>query len=658
MADPLRTIESSPPNASLRRVVIGTAGHIDHGKSTLVKHLTGIDPDRLPEEKARGLTIDLGFASLLLEDGTRVGIVDVPGHERFVHNMVAGATGVDLALLVVACDDGVMPQTVEHVEILGLLGLTHGAVALTKTDLVDADDRARVASEVRAALAGTFLERAPLFPVSCATGEGLSSLAAGLEALVKACPARPHSGPFRMPIQRVFTVRGFGCVLTGIPVSGSLAPGDPIEILPVGAAGIARGLEAYHRPVPRVFAGHSSAVNVSQVDAGLIKRGMVAVTPRTFLPVRCFEAKVRHLPRRARALEHRARLRLHCGTLEASCALALLEGDSLAPGAEALAQIWTQEPVVVAAGDRFLLRIPSPPETVAGGIVISSHDRRLRRRSAEVIERLTAFASAVGSLERRAILEIRHRHPDPVKAETLVSILHASRSEVGEVLRSLEASRQVVRLSSGAYVDAESFGSDARGGCAFLERYFASHPERLVCDRATLREELRRDGPLLEALVSELARAGDYAEEPGGGLRSVKSTSDLSGPEAVLREKVLTRIRSARFQPPSKEKLALECGVGAPALDRVLRRLVDEQRLARISAEFYFASEHVEAVKAVITRQCSERPTAGGAAEVDLPRLRDELGTTRRWLIPLVEWLDASGFTTRLGNRRILRRRP
>jgi selenocysteine-specific elongation factor len=638
----------------IKRVVVGTAGHIDHGKSSLVKRLTGIDPDRLPEEKARGLTIDLGFANYELSDGSRLGLVDVPGHEKFVHNMVAGATGIDLALLVIAADDGVMPQTTEHLEILELLGLRRGAIALTKIDLVGPELRELAAADARAAVKGTFLESAPIFPVSSTTGEGIDALKAGLESLVSGAATREAGGVFRMPIQRVFAAKGFGCVVTGIPISGSLSIGDKIEIAPAGLPGVVRGLEAYHRTVATISAGHSSAINVSGVEAASCVRGMVAVTPGYFSPVNVFEARIRHLARRRRALKHREALRLHVGTMETAALLLLLDSNELAPGADALVQIATEDPVVLGAGDRFLLRLPSPAETVGGGVVVGASNRRARRRDPSSAGDLAASERSLGDLAERALLAIGRAKLDPMKTAALARILGVPEREAEGIVDRWVSSARVVRLRTGGLVHRDPFDAACKLADDTIQTFLREHPERLVCDRGAIREGTHLDGAVLDEVLAELARARRIEIEAGGGARNPTIAAALTPAQQDLRARALARLEAAHLKPPTNDELASELGAPRAALDAVLKRLVDEKAIARVSPEYHFSQGAVELAKQAIVKNCSARKDG----DVDLPSLRDALDTTRRWLIPLMEWFDGIGFTSRLGARRILKRRP
>ncbi|MEM8713597.1 MAG: selenocysteine-specific translation elongation factor, partial [Planctomycetota bacterium] len=330
----------------IQPIVIGTAGHIDHGKSTLVQALTGTDPDRWAEEKARGMTIDLGFAKMDLPDGRRVGLVDVPGHERFIRNMVAGATGIDLVILVVAADDGVMPQTREHLAIMQMLGVARGFVALTKVDAVDEDMAELAAEDVRESVEGTFLEGAPILPVSAQEGIGMDELRALLMQMASEAEPRESEGVFRMPVQRVFSARGFGTILTGIPVTGTLSVGDPVEVLPSGQKGKVRGIQAYHEAAETARAGHSTALNVTDVDHHEVHRGDVVATPGFFKPQAMVGARMLALPTLGMAVHNRMQVRVHTGTAEGVGEVVLLDAEEIGPGEEGLVQFRLEQPLV------------------------------------------------------------------------------------------------------------------------------------------------------------------------------------------------------------------------------------------------------------------------------------------------------------------------
>ena len=381
-----RSQEAPPPPLKIQPIIIGTAGHIDHGKSSLVRLLTGTDPDRWAEEKERGMTIDLGFARMTLPDGRQVGLVDVPGHERFLRNMVAGATGIDLVLLVVAADDGVMPQTREHLEIMDLLGVRDGLLVLNKIDLVEPGMADLAVEELREVTRGTFLEDAPVVRVSATTGEGIEQFKDQLEQRASALTPRQADGVFRMPVQRVFSAKGFGTILTGIPVSGSVRTGDLLEVLPRGGKGKVRGLQAYHEGTDQARAGHSTAVNLSDVDHKEVTRGAVLATPGYFKAQTMLGATLRILHSTLGGIGNRTPIRLHLGTAEVLGEVILLEQDQMEPGEEGLVQLRLEDPVICAPGDHFVLRRASPMETLGGGVILEESRYRLKRFKGFVID--------------------------------------------------------------------------------------------------------------------------------------------------------------------------------------------------------------------------------------------------------------------------------
>src|SRR5579859_7757914 len=391
--------------------VIGTAGHVDHGKSTLIRALTGIDPDRLQEEKERGMTIDLGFAWLRLPSGQEVSIVDVPGHERFVHNMLAGVGGIDIALLVIAADEGVMPQTREHVAILDLLGIASGVVALTKRDLVDDEWLELVQADVEEFLLPTTLRGVPIVPCSATTGAGLDALLAVIQDVLSRERTRRDSDRPRLPIDRVFTVAGFGTVVTGTLIDGELRLGQELEVQPGGLRARVRGLQSHRKKLELVPAGTRTAVNLGGLAVEDLRRGQVLASPGILKPTRAVDARLR-LIRDARPLRHNAQVTFHTGAAESLGKLSLLDRDELQPGEQAWVQVRLQEPVAVARGDLFILRLPSPSMTVGGGSVVEPHARRHRRRQASILQQLEVLSR--GSPEEIVLDQLRAREPAEV----------------------------------------------------------------------------------------------------------------------------------------------------------------------------------------------------------------------------------------------------
>src|ERR671923_1201815 len=366
----------------MKQVVMGTAGHIDHGKTQLIKTLTGIDTDRLKEEKERGITIDLGFAHLTCEDGTEVGVIDVPGHERFVRNMLAGVGGIDLVMLVIAADEGVMPQTREHLAICQLLRVKGGLVALTKADLVDEDWLELVTEDTREFLKGTFLEGKPIVPVSAKTAQGIDELKRALQELVVRVPPKQSEGKFRLPVDRVFTIRGFGTVVTGTLFSGMIRVEDRVQIYPKGIEAKVRGLQVHNAGVPEAVAGQRTAVNLQGIEKVELERGDVLGRPGEFLPTFMLDAVLQHLADAPRPLRHRARVRLHVGTSEIMGRVILLDRDELAPGEETYVQFRLEAPAIALPRDRFVIRSYSPVQTIGGGMLLDVQPAKHRRGDA------------------------------------------------------------------------------------------------------------------------------------------------------------------------------------------------------------------------------------------------------------------------------------
>jgi selenocysteine-specific elongation factor len=636
----------------IQPVVVGTAGHIDHGKSSLVRALTGIDPDRLKEEKERGLTIDLGFARFALPDGRLVGVVDVPGHERFVRNMVAGATGIDLVLFVVAADDGVMPQTREHLDIMGLLGLERGVIALNKVDLVEPQMIDLAEEEVREAVSGTFLAAAPIVRVSAVTGEGIEELRAVLSSLALAAQTRPDEGLFRMPIQRVFSAHGFGTVATGIPVSGAIEPGTVLEVLPSGLRGKVRGLQAYGQSAARVRAGHSSAINLADVDHHAVKRGDVVATPGYFGAVRMVGARLRALPSLGQGIENRMAVRLHTGTAEVLGEVVLLDRERIEPGEEGLVQLRLSDPVVCAPGDRYVLRLASPTVTLGGGSILEESRHRLKRFKGFVIEEL---ARQEASLESpRELVEVLLARSGAVlsSAVELAARCKQPPEEVEALLASLDAGGRARKLGpQGRWIHADALQGALEKLAAAVETWFAANPHRGVVEGLELRRATGFEQAFFAALLEEAARSGALQLRPGGLVAPAGRRAKLDDATRALCDRARAALEQAAFQPPAADELAARLGARPAELARALETLVDEGSVIDVGKGIYFAAERIEEARAAIVENC------GRNGHLEIPELRDRLSTTRKWLIPLLESFDVQGLTIRQGANRILRRR-
>ncbi|WP_422836343.1 selenocysteine-specific translation elongation factor [Ammonifex degensii] len=631
----------------LKRVIIGTAGHVDHGKTALIKALTGIDTDRLKEEKERGISIELGFAYLDLPSGIRAGIVDVPGHERLVRTMLAGAHGIDLVLLVVAADEGVMPQTREHVDIIGLLGIGRGVVALTKIDLVEPDWLELVQEEVKEYLTGTSLRDAPIVPVSAVTGEGLAELVRVLDALAQEVTEKPATGPVRLPLDRVFTVAGFGTVVTGTLVSGTIRVGDTLSILPPGKTVRVRQLQVHKQRVEEARAGQRVAANLVGVEAGEIERGNVLVTPGAYSAVTLLDAKLYLLPN-ARPLKHRAKVRFHLGTTEVSAQLHLLDREELAPGEEALLQLLLEEPVVAAKEDRFVIRSFSPPLTVGGGRVLALPRMKYKRFRPEVLQYLGRLAEGELKDQVEAYL---HKENRPVSLGTIAEALTEEKERVIQVLEELSNEEKVklIKVEGQVYACAATAYRQLREkACSLVARYLEEYPLREGMPKEELRSRLlpqfgvRAFQALLEEWAGEgaLSLTAQAVSLPGQAHPSAEDQERIASLEEVYRR--------GGLQPPSLREAASLIGVEEKRAEEYQGYLLRSGRLVKVAEGIIFHQEVLAAAEAQVVAALKER------GEITVAEVRDLLSTSRKYVVPLLEYLDGKRVTRRVGDKRVL----
>lgn len=630
----------------IQPIVIGTAGHIDHGKSSLVHALSGIDPDRLKEEKARGLTIDLGFAPLKLDDGRTVGIVDVPGHERFIKNMVAGASGIDLVVLVVAADDGVMPQTREHLSIMSLLGVQRGIVALTKIDIVDPELVELAAEDVRETVAGTFLEDAPIFPLSSKSGEGMDAFRTALFAMAAETTPRSSEGVFRMPVQRVFSAKGFGTIVTGIPVSGRAHIGDALEVLPKGQRGKLRGIQAYKESVTEGRAGHSTALNIADVAHHEVERGMVVATPGFFRAARMVGARLTVLRDLDRPVTDRMRVRLHTGTAEVVGELVLLDAEQLDPGASGLIQLRLDEPVVCAPGDPFIVRLASPLITLGGGSILEESRYRLKRFKDFVLDELSKQEQSLRSVRDLLDVGLSRAGVALVTTDDLARLVKRPKAEVVSELSELVAANLIVQPENDKWIHRSALDEAVDRVRGTAVRWFGSNPHRVRMDVRDLRSASKLEGRLFDLILEQCAERGDLRLEVGGKVELVGHEPELDEGRSALLEDLRRIYRSAGVQPPERTELP-----GGPAAESLIELLIDRGELVHVGAGLVFDAAALEQARMEVVANCERND------ELDIPQLRDALGTTRKFLIPLLEHFDAVGVTARQGGRRVLRRR-
>lgn len=643
---------SSPETAPL---ILGTAGHIDHGKTSLVRALTGVDCDRLPEEKARGITIDIGFAHLDIHP-YRIGVVDVPGHERFVRNMLAGATGFDLAMLVVAADDSIMPQTREHLEILRLLGLEHGLIALTKCDLVDETTREVVELEVRDLVSGTFLENAPIIQTSASTGVGIPELRQALRAAAIQCLSRPRprdAGWFRMGIDRSFVMQGHGTVVTGTVLAGRLGVGDEIDWLPRGERVRVRGLKRHGESVESVSAGMRAAINLAGVKHEDVRRGQELATPGILQPTRVLATKLRLLPA-AKTLRHRQQVRVHLGTLETMASVSLLDCDKLAPGEEGLAQLFLEDPTLAVWGQPLVVRQASAQQTLGGGRVIQATGRKLRRRHVADLEHLEKLAT--GDRLARARVVAWFSGFGGLGAADLVR-------EAGWTLEDAEGWTSQ-GLSDGSLVEVSVGGTRKRlletARVEELEGMLLEALNRLH-DREPLLSHHERqkveaqlgwlDDPGLAAGVLDRLIRRKVVVGPQGRVGRADFKPRLTASQRRLKEQILEGHRQAGFQPPEKASFVAAAGQNAGSLDELFAVCEAEAALVKVQDGLYLASQHERAMRAQVTSELTRR-VGSGQPGLTVAEIRDLLGTTRKYAVPLCEYLDRVGITRREGDLR------
>ena len=626
----------------MRPVVIGTAGHIDHGKTALVRRLTGIDTDRLKEERERGISIDLGFAHLALPSGRQVAIVDVPGHERFVKNMLAGATGVDIVLLVVAADEGVMPQTREHLAIVELLDVRRGVVALTKADLVAPELAEAAREEVTALLAPGPLRDAPIVPVSSVTGEGIATLLTMLEVAVASLPERDAEGAVRLPVDRVFSIEGIGTVVTGTLWSGSVHPADALELLPAGRAVRVRQVEVHDQAVPKAVAGQRSAIAIHGVNRQDVSRGDWLVTPGRFLATSVLDARLRLLATCERTLEDRTRVRVHLGASETLARIVLLEGVPLEPGEVALAQLRLEEPVVAIPGDRLVIRAYSPSVTIAGAVVLDAHATRRARLDDAARRRLQAFEH--GTLAERVELLAAEGESAGVRAAD--AALRLAVAPEAAMAAAREA-KQLRLLRDGRYLTGEAWKGTVERIAKAVARYAETHKLREGMGKGELKSLLARDvegsvfDEALESLVAAktLALRGDRVSLPDAG-------PVLSPDQTRAVAELERKLAAGGYSVP--EVPTLLQGI-APALkpQELIRYLVESGRVVKVTADLLYPSDRWAELEAKVRQHLSRNPDLSMAAFKELFQV------SRKYSIPVLEHLDRTGLTRRQGDVRV-----
>lgn len=624
--------------------IIGTAGHVDHGKSTLIAALTGVHPDRLKEEQAREMTIELGFGWMTLPDGKSIGIVDVPGHRDFIENMLAGVGGIDAAMFVVAADEGVMPQTREHLAILDILQIQGGVIVLTKIDMADDPDWLdMVELDVRQAVEGTVLQDAPILRVSARNGQGLAELKQALAACLAERPERPDLGRPRLPIDRVFTMPGFGTVVTGTLTDGCLRLGDEIEIQPAGLRGRVRGLQTHKRKEELSTPGSRTAVNITGVDLEQVQRGYVLVTPGKYRPTQRMDVQFRLLPDAAGSLKHDSEVKVFLGTAESLARVRLLGSEELIPGQTGWLQLELREPLTAIRGDRYILRRPSPSETLGGGSVADPHpSQRHKRFDPQVIERLTAYQhgtpaevlyNAALSLGAAAIKDLAERARQPL-------------DEALQILPELLAGGQLIQMEAGPgglkdtlFMAQPAWQTLTRQAQAELQQFHTAYPLRRGLPREQLKSRLKLQPRHFQAAVKAWAQQGTLLET-GSLLALPGFTIQYTPQQAAQVNQLLARFKAAPFTPPTLKECQAELG------DELCNALLENNTLLAVSAEVVFRPQDYEIMKQGVLQVFTQKDT------LSVAEFRDLFNTSRRYALAFLEHLDAAGVTIRDGEAR------
>ncbi len=630
-------------------LVIGTAGHIDHGKSSLVQQLTGQNPSRLKEERDRGMTIDIGYAEFAVNDRIKAGIIDVPGHERFIRNMVAGASGVDFVLLVVAADDGVMLQTREHLQIMRLLGIQHGLTVLTKIDAVDAELREIVEDDLRGFLQGTFLETSPIVGVSNVTGEGIDTLRETLRSALIDLPEREETGVFRMPIQRSFSIQGHGTVVTGVPVSGRVSVRDVLEVLPRGIDVRVRGIQVHHRPSDHASAGHRAALNLTDVNYRDVHRGDVVAAKGFFSAASLLEARLEYLPHHETPLRNRMSVRLHVGCADVRGTVVLLDHPHLLPGESGLVQLRLEEEVVVAAGDRFVLRLESPVITLGGGVILGETRWRFKRFRDWLNENIAAKEEHLG--DRRRYLEYVVRSQGK-KLMSLGEVALAMKERPEDLLPELDAlSRdgRVLRVGKErGWIHRDMFKQALKDVSSALLVLHDRDRLQAGFAVASLVKETKLELALVEATLDEWVRRGKMTRLGNRKYRHGDWTGGLSKEDYRLVTLIESLHKERLFASPIRSEIVAAVDKPEKKVKELLEYLFQMGTLVPITPDLALHHEAIEEAERRLVHRIQEK------GPMPSKEFKDIIDASRKYVIPLLEYFDKLGVTRRIDNERVL----
>jgi len=630
----------------MKRIIIGTAGHIDHGKTTLVKALTGIETDRLKEEKKRGISIELGFAPFNLPGGQRAAIVDVPGHERFIRHMLAGAFGIDMVIFVIAADEGIMPQTREHMDIIELLGIEKGIIVITKKDMVDEEWLMLVEDEVQEYIAATILKNAPIMEVSAVSGEGIPELVTEIQKLSEQVQEKPAFGKARLPVDRVFTKAGFGTIVTGTMWSGQMEVGEMLELMPTGKKIKIRTLQVHNEKVKIAYAGQRVAVNLQGVELAEIERGFWLGSAGYLSPTYRMDAKLRLLTSSSRTLKNWNRIRFHLGTDETMARIILLDRDELHPGEEGYVQIVMEKPVVGYKGDPFVVRYYSPVTTIGGGTIIDANATKQKRFKEDTLNEL--IVKEEGNLSEMLLYEMETNPQEILSVKMLSKRTGETEERIKEELTKLLAECQVVDLMRDEYISAYGLSIIAEKIIAELKKYHEQYPMRQGQSREEIRSRFLKNinARMFNLILKKLEEAEKIQSSDKRlwlpGHKSMPGSEDLKIIEMIERE-----MKENLFTPPSLESLKQKANIDNTGILEIIAYLLENKILIKANQDIYFSNDVIEEGKKRLNDYFA------GEKELTLATARDIFDTTRKYALPLVEYFDRIRFTRRIGDIRV-----
>ena len=636
----------------MKQIILGTAGHIDHGKTSLIKAITGINTDRLKEEKLRGITIELGFAHLELPSKQHLGIVDVPGHEKFVKNMVAGATGIDIVAMVIAADEGVMPQTREHMEICTLLGVKHGVVVLTKTDLVDEEWLELVIEDIRDFVRGTFLEKAPIVTVSSVTGDGIPEFIKTLDELSARLPSRPVSSLFRLPVDRVFTMKGFGTVITGTLVSGEVKVGDMVMLYPSGITSKVRGIQVHNQSVNNAEAGMRTAVNFQGLEKASVNRGDVLSNPSALKLSYMLDVCFNYLNSNKKPVKNRARIRFHTGTSEVLGILILLDKDELLPGEAAVAQLRIDSPLALIKDDRFVIRSYSPIRTIGGGHILNPIPQKHKRFKSEIIKGLKGLMDQ--SPESIISYHVDESGYHGVVFSNLRIMTGLHEKQLQNIMQDLMSKRTVILTDreNRIYIHKNSSDRLKKETSIYLDSYHRGNPLKTGMPKEELRSKIPglQGSKLFNLTLNQMIKDKEIVSEENT-VRLTSHTVSLGVDQADIRERILDVYRKNGLTPPYFKELSKTINVESSRAKDVLMFLMDEGMIVKVKEDLYFHAKAVEDLQQRLVDYLVSHK------EMSTPQFKEMTGVSRKYLIPLIEYFDAQNVTIRIGDIRKLRNR-